>query len=145
MSALAPQPRFTSFKFETPGTRIRGTVVLPPEDSQVKKFGTEILDTWPDGKPVMQTRIVLMDAAGNVGAIYAKGKMAQAIRKALSTARAKDIELGGDLTVLFSSYGTPKPGAQPPKLYEASYVLPPAGYVAPDLSSSFGDDDEPPF
>ena len=137
MSALAPSPKYPTAKFVQVGDRIKGVITQPTEDRQAKKFGTEILDFWPDGQPVMQTKIVLRVADGTEHAVYAKGKMANAITRAIVAAGCWDLEIGGTLEVVHSALGEAKAGGQPPKLYTASYE-PPAG--GPGY-----DDDEPPF
>jgi hypothetical protein len=141
MSALAPRAKYPTFKFEQPGTRVHGVITQPPEDSQVRKFGTDILEFWPDGNPIMQTRIVLRVADGTEWAVYAKGRMARAVTTAIVAAGASDLEVGGELEVTFTGYGTPKPGAQPPKLFEAEYVKPTVSAV----DHADYDDSEPPF
>lgn len=139
MSALAPRAKYPTFKFETPGTSIKGVISQPPEDSQAKEFGTDKLKFWPDGNPVMQTRVILRDSAPSEWAVYAQGRMAKAITNAIVKAGADDLEVGGELTVTFTGYGQGKNPAQPPKEYEAVYAPPAAGYVPA------GADDEPPF
>jgi len=139
MSALAPSPRYPTAKFPQVGSRIKGVITQPTEDRQAKKFGTEILDFWPDGQPVMQTKIVLKVADGTEHAVYAKGKMANAITKAIVTAGATDLAVGGELEVVHHAVGEAKAGGQPPKLYEATYTPPSGG------GSQEWPDDEPPW
>jgi hypothetical protein len=127
MSALAPRAKYPSAKFTVPGDSYSGTVALPPEDRQARKYGTTELATWPDGSPVIQTRIVLDQEDGERVAVYAQGGLAKAVTKAIVDAEAADIEVGGQLSV---TYTGPDPEsknpANPRKLYEASYS-PPAG------------------
>jgi hypothetical protein len=139
MSALAPRAKFPTFKFDKPGTTLRGVVSQPTEDSQVREFGTDKLKFWPDGNPIMQTRIVVQDSIGNEYAIYAQGRMAKAITAAIVAAGAGDLEVGGILTVTFTQYGEGKNPAMPPKEYSATYVPPVPGASAP------GEEEEPPF
>jgi hypothetical protein len=141
MSALAPTPKFPTVKFPQVGARFKGTITRPTEDRQAKKFGTEILDFWPDGQPVMQTKVVLRDSQGAEWALYAKGKMASAITRAISAAGASDLAIGGELEVIHNALGEAKAGGQPPKLYTATYAAP-SGAAA---SSDPWDDEEPPF
>src|SRR5579863_9665003 len=103
MSALAPSPRFPTVKFPQVGSRFKGIITRPTEDRQAKKFGKEILDFWPDGQPVMQTKIVMRDPQGAEWALYAKGKMASAITKAIVAAGASDLEVGGELEVIHNA------------------------------------------
>jgi hypothetical protein len=138
MSALAPQAQYPTFKFATPGTRIHGVVSQPPKDSQVKDFGTQEPKFWPDGNPVMQTRVVLRVSDGTEWAIYAQGRMAKAITAAIVAAGAGDLEVGSELEVTFTQYGEGKNPAMPPKEYGAVYS--PRGPAAVDHA-----DEEPPF
>jgi hypothetical protein len=139
MSALAPQPQYPSFKFTTPGTTAHGIIICPPEDRQAQEFGTGKPKFWPDGKPLIQTRVVLRDNTGAEYAIYASGRMARAITKAIVAAGAPDLLVGGELSVTFTETVPSKGGGQPAKEYEARYVSP-----APPAAGS-ADDDEPPF
>lgn len=143
MSALAPHAKYPTVKFPQVGARFKGVITQPTEDRQAKKFGTEILDFWPDGQPVMQTKIVMRadDGEEQEYAVYAKGKMASAITKAIVAAGASDLEVGGELEVVHHAVGEAKAGGQPPKLYEATYTKPSA---SADPGNGW-DDDEPPF
>lgn len=150
MSALAPRPKYPTAKFEMIGTIHSGRVVEEPEDRHARKYNSTDLDYWPDGSPVIQTRIVLEPTNGGERfAIYAKGRMAQAIRQALAQAQAGDIEIGGVLSVKYDRAEPSKGGGQPAKCYVATYQ-PPA--VSPHAEAA-GDpwanepwpDDEPPF
>jgi hypothetical protein len=141
MSALTPRAKYPSFSFEDLGlgAEFRGIVTEPPVDSQAYKYNPDssapkVLDTWPDGNPVMQTKIVARMADGVERAIYAKGRMAKAITAALVAAGEDDIEVGSEISVKWYE-GKGKAGS--PRLYQASYT-------APRPQSSF-DDDEPPF
>lgn len=139
MSALAPRPQYPSFKFTNPGDRAHGIIICPPEDRQAQEFGTNKLKFWPDGQPLIQTKIVMRNASGEEYAIYASGRMARAITNAIVKAGAPDLLVNGELTVTFTHTVPSKGGGQPAKEYEAVYVSPSApaggGY----------DDDEPPF
>lgn len=137
MSALAPRAKYPSFKFGTPGDEFNVIVTQPTEDRQAREFGKDTLKFWPDGSPVMQTKIVGRAEDGIEYAIYAEGRMAKAITTALIEARAADIEMGSRLRVKFTEYGTGKNPAMPPKEYEASYT--------PPSASADDDDSEPPF
>lgn len=139
MSALAPRAKYPTFKFEQPGTTLDGIVSQPTEDSQVREFGTDKLKFWPDGNPVMQTRIIVRDSAPSEWAVYAQGRMAKAITQAIVAAGAGDLEVGGHLQIRFTGYGTGKNPAMPPKEYTAKYAKPADDYAPAD------DDDEPPF
>jgi hypothetical protein len=142
MSALAPRAKYPTFKFETPGTTLEGVVSQPTEDFQAREFGTDKLKFWPDGNPVMQTRIVVQDSAPSEWAIYAQGRMAKAITAAIRAAGAEDLEVGGYLAVTFTHYGEGKNPAMPPKEYTANYTPPVPGQGVPADPWA---DDEPPF
>jgi hypothetical protein len=140
MSALAPKAKYPSFKFAVPGDEFDVIVTQPTEDRQAREFGKDTLKWWdPETKtqPVMQTKVVGRAADGIEYAIYAEGRMARAITKALIAASEDDIEEGARLRVKFTHYGEGKNPAMPPKEYEAHYT-------APQPQSS-RDDDEPPF
>jgi hypothetical protein len=141
MSALTPSAKYPSFSFEDEGlgAEFRGVITQEPLDSQASKYNPDPkakreLDFWPDGNPIMQTRIVARMADGIERAIYAKGRMAKAITAALIEAGASDIEVGSEISVKWTE-GKGKAGS--PRLYAASYTAPVPG--------SFRDDDEPPF
>jgi hypothetical protein len=129
VSALAPRAKYPSASFKEVGQSYSGTVAFPPEDRQATKFQTRELLTWPDGSPVMQTRIVLnLDNDGGQVAVYAQGGSAKAVTAALVEAGAADIEVGGHLAVTFTGYDPEsKNPANPRKLYEASYTPPADG------------------
>jgi hypothetical protein len=137
MSALAPRAKYPSFKFAQPGDEFDVIVTQPTEDRQAREFGKDALKFWPDGQPVMQTKIVGRAADGIEYAIYAEGRMARAITSALVEAGEDDIEEGSRLRVRFTGYGEGKNPAMPPKEYKAQYTAP-----GPQSSR---DDDEPPF
>jgi hypothetical protein len=74
----------------------------------------------------MQTRIVLDLDDGTQVALYAQSEMAKAITKAIVVAEAADVEVGGRLTVRFTSTDPEsKNPANPRKLFEAVYTAPP--------------------
>lgn len=130
MSALAPRAKYPSAKFDTVGKSYSGTVAIPTEDRQARKYGTTELAFWPDGNPVMQTRIVLNldNSEGEQVAIYAQSNLAKAITKAIVDAEAADIEVGGHLTVTYKGNDPEsKNPANPRKLYEAKYTAPAGG------------------
>lgn len=142
MSALAPTPKFPTVTFPQVGARFKGVITRPTEDRQARKFGTETLDFWPDGNPVMQTKIVMRDPEGCEWALYAKGRLAKAITQAIIAAGAEDLEVGGELEVEHHAVGEGKNPAMPPKEYRARYTKPAAGSTPQDDPWA---DDEPPF
>lgn len=130
------------FKFEHVGATAKGPIVSL-EMQQQKNIDTGIPDTWPDGNPKMQLRIVLAtdqrDDEDDDGyrAIYVKGQMQVAIRDAIKAAGQTQIIEGGILAVKYESDGErSKPAYSPPKQYRAQYQPPapkPASVDADDL------------
>jgi hypothetical protein len=135
VSNLAPRAQYPSFKFDHVGARIKGTIVCPPEDRQARDYTTQQPKTWPDGNPVIQTKIVLRVSSGQDYAIYAEGRMARAITAAIIDAGAPDLLVNGVLAVEHHALGEAKGGGSAPKLYRAEYTSP---------STPYGED-EPPF
>ena len=133
MSALSPSAQYPSFKFASPGDTFKGVVTQEPLDRQALDFTTKQPKFWPDGQPVIQTRIVARMPDGEERAIYASGRMARAVSRAIGAAGATDLEPGGTITVQFTHTEPSKGGGQPAKQYEAAYVPPSA------------DDDDVPF
>lgn len=132
MSALAPRPKVPTASFLTPGQFYSGVVIYPPESRQAKEYKSDKLKAWPDGSPVMQTKIVIRQDDGNEVAIYAEGNKAKAVTAALIEADAPDVEVGGRLTVTFTGTDPAKQDmANPPKLYTAEYITPPGDDWAP--------------
>lgn len=125
MSQLAPRAKYPSAKFDTIGKRFKGTVAEPTQDRQARKYGSTELAFWPDGNPVMQTRIVLEQEDGSKVAVYAQGNLAKAVTKALVDAEAPDIEVGGTLEVWWDANDPEsKNPANPRKLYGAIWTPP---------------------
>ena len=124
VSQLAPRAKYPSAKFDSIGKTYSGRVAVPTEDRQARKFGTEELATWPDGNPVIQTRVVLDIGNDELVALYAQGRMAHAITAALVEANAPDIEVGGQLSVTFDHTEPSKGGGQAAKHYKATYTPP---------------------
>lgn len=124
-------------KFEQPGATITGTVKTAPYEKQQTKYGTSEPDYWPNGDPKMQVLVHLAtdqrvdaDDDGDRTLYVSSSRMKRAIGEAMRNAGAKDIEVGGSLTV---TYTGPDPAsknpANPAKLYTASY-MPPASPLA---------------
>lgn len=125
MSALAPRPKFPTAKFATVGQSYSGVVVFPPESRQAREYNSDKLKVWPDGSPVMQTKVVLRQDDDTEVAVYAQGRMANAITDAIVKAGAPDIEVGGRLTVTFTGTDPEsKNPANPAKVYTAEYIAP---------------------
>lgn len=117
-------------KFPQLGSSVTGTIqaVHPPEQ-QTDPNGK--LVSWPDGSPKMQVRIELQTEERNPEieyddgsrVLYVKGLMQGALGDALRKAGAREPEVGGKLTVTFSSE-KPNPGLSATKVYTAEYSKP---------------------
>lgn len=133
-----------SFKFDSAGVTAKGTIVSL-EMQQQRDIKNSLPKFWDDAKtqPMMQLRIVLQtderDGEDDDGqrAIYVKGNMQQAVRDAVKTAGASQIEEGGTLAVQYVKDGVPtNVGFNPPKEYRAQYAAPekqPVGVPVADL------------
>ena len=127
MSALAPRPKFPTAKFATVGQQYSGVVLFPPEDRQAREYGSDKLKVWPDGSPVIQTRVVLRQDDDTEVAVYAQGRMAKAVTDAIVKSGAADIEVGGRLTVTFTGTDPEsKNPANPAKMFSAEYIPAPS-------------------
>jgi hypothetical protein len=143
-------------KFEEPGDMVSGTIV-EILSQQAKKFGTDELLWWDDGRPKMDPVYVLRTHEGLRTLYVGSYRMRNAIRDAVLAAgfeRGQSIpgvRPGGTLVVRFTGLGEAVKGAQPPKLYEAAYdppgrrpLLPAPGEGQPAVQAA-GPDDGPPF
>jgi len=145
-----------SAKFPTVGTTVTGTIVREPELQQQTDFDTGEPLTWPDGRPRMQVRVILQtderdpQIPGDNGerAIYIKGNLQKAVAQAVRAAGANRLEVGGKLSVTYSSDGVAQGRKNPPKLYSAKYEPPdPLAAAAdpqPEHTAPASDSDTPP-
>ena len=108
----------TTAKFPTIGTLHKGTIVSLNE-RQARKFGTDELDTWPNGDPKMELVIGITEDDGETYTLYAKGQMRHAIRNA-----SQRLEIGATLAVKYVRDGEAKKGLNAPKEYVAQYQAP---------------------
>jgi hypothetical protein len=120
------------------GDSVTGVVCEPPTLQQQRDMDTGELKAWPDGNPMMQLVVTLQtdeldekieDDDGR-RRIYVKFNMRKAVADAVRKAKAKALEVGGNLTVTYTSDGQPTGRAKsPPKFYTAVYVPPAANYL----------------
>lgn len=133
-------------KFANVGDNVVGTIVTFEdlqdtefEDLPARGVKKGDLKFYPSGDPVMFTRITLETIPGDESSqvtLDAKGKlMMQAIGKAIRAAGGKDLEIGGDLAVVFTGYQGRA------KSYSSNYSVPSAETETPAEPV----DDEPPF
>lgn len=122
-----------SATFPTIGTTLSGTITAPPEMSQQRDMKTGDLKVWPDGNPMMQM-VLTLDTDEHDPAdpdddgqrrLFIKSGLKSAVARAVKAAGATRLEVGGTLTVRYSSDGKQeKRGFSAPKIYEATYQRP---------------------
>jgi hypothetical protein len=124
-----------SAKFDTIGTTVSGTIATRPEVVQQTDLDTGDPKFWNDGKPMMQLAVTIQtelrdpEVPDDDGKrkFYVKAKLLDAVRTAIRTAGAKNLEVGGVLTVAYVADGeVKKRGHNPPKIYSATYQPPTA-------------------
>jgi len=126
-------------KFAEVGTTHRGRVVSAKSRQATDMDGKP--KVWDNGDPVMEVVITIdtgdEDESGNTHrTLYCGGKLLQAVRGALTDAKAR-LEVGGELVVKYVGDGeASKKGWQPPKLYKAKYT-PPAPGAAIEVDDAF--------
>lgn len=133
MGESVPSASFLQF-----GASVTGIICEQPKLNQQRDFTTRELKTWDDGNPMMQLVVTLQteeidekieDDDGR-RRIYIKSNMKKAVADAVRRAKAKDLAIGGKLTVTYTENGTPSQrGSQPPKLYSAVYVPPTTNFL----------------
>lgn len=129
-----------SAAFPRIGTIVSGEVISEPESREQTDMITKLVKTFKDGTPMMQVLIRLQTQERDpndpeddgVRTVYAKGKMVQAIGKAMRQAKVTAVEIGGFLEIAYIGDGPKGDMPIPPKLFEARYTPP-----APQASSVF--------
>ena len=125
------------------GDSVTGVICEPPSVQQQRDMQTGEPKTWEDGRPMEQLVVTLQTAEydGKIEdddgrrRVYIKSHMKRAVQEAVRKSKGKGIEVGGQLTITYTSDGDPtKRGFNPPKFYSAVYVPP---------ADSFLDSDEP--
>ena len=133
-----------SWKFTNPGDTHTGTITEVSDARQATEFGSNEPAYWDREKtrPKMQVAVTLDTTerdpqdANDTGkrTLWVvedgrSGSILSAIRQAVHQAGAGTIDIGGQLTVIFSGFDpNSKNPANPRKVYSASYVPPaPAG------------------
>lgn len=146
--AFLMQGSVPSASFLKIGTSVTGRICEPPTVQQQRDMETSAPKTWDDGSPMLQLVVTLQtDERDNEiedddgrRRIYIKFNMKKAVADAVRKAKAKALEVGGELTVKYVKNGEQtKKGFSPPKLYEASYVPPADGFLnEPDKGGEDG-------
>jgi hypothetical protein len=145
-----------SASFKQIGDSVTGFILRPPEVQQIRNFDSGQPEYWPDGKPKMQIRAVLMTEERDPAdpedsgerAVYIRANVQRAVAQAVRQSGAKGLEVGGKLMVKYTGDGkASKRGFNPPKLYEAKYRAPTGEPVAvpepPAAQPSSSNDAEP--
>lgn len=124
-----------SATFTQVGDEVVGFIMRQPEMQQQRDFDSGEPKVWPDGKPMMQLRVVLSTSErdsedpedNGERAVYIRGNMQKAVAQAVRQANAAGLEVGGKLLIKYSGNGTAsRRGLNPPKLFEARYRKPEA-------------------
>lgn len=119
-----------AFSKDSPvGATVTGTIVKA-EIMQMRDFATGQPETWEDGNPKNQVRIVL-DVNGDQQAVYVKtwGINAQNLKDAVQAAGMSDLDRGATLTVTFDhEEPSDNPRFNPAKIY--TFALKPASGTA---------------
>ena len=137
-------------RFDEPGTVVSG-IVIDTFTMQQKKFGTDELDWWDDGRPKMQAAVVLRTPLGPETLYIGGRNIRQAVSDAIREARAPGLRPGGTLAVRYTGDDTPRTkGARGAKMYEAAYEPPgrkPTGVQdeQPALLAEAAASEAPPF
>lgn len=125
-------------KFPTIGTSHSGTITSEPRERQQTEFSTGQPAVWPSGEPKMQILVDLQteekddpDDDGERTLYVSSNGMKHAIGKAIRDAGAKDLEVGGTLTVTYTGNDPQSKNPQnPKKLYTAQYSRPESPLLA---------------
>lgn len=131
-------------RFPTLGTAVSGRIIRDPEAREQTDFTTGAVLRWDNGEAKMQIVVQLATderdsqdiSDDGTRALYVKGQMLNAVRGAVRAAGAKGLEVGGTLTVTYSSDGMPaRAGLNAPKQYTAAYTAPAQAAVANVLNT----------
>ena len=131
-----------SAKFPEIGATVSGTICEPPVVQQQRDYTTGELKFWSDGNPMMQLVVTLQTDERDPGIVdddgrrrvYVRGQLKRAVQRAVKTAGAPGLAVGGQLTVTYARDGQPtNPRFNPPKEYTAVYN-PPSGATEPTTS-----------
>jgi hypothetical protein len=136
-----------SVSFENEGDSIRGIVVAKELRLATKDDGTgnQIVDRWDDGRPKKIAVLTLRTRDAQEVALYVRGYMQPAFIETLRELGLKDVELGADVRVTWTSTDAPKrKGFNGAKHYTTDYASP-GDELEDILSEQEQLADEPPF
>jgi hypothetical protein len=118
------------------GTTWTGTICQQPTLQQQTDLKTGELKFWKsDGKPMMQLVVVIQTDVRDPNvedddgkrAFYIKAKLKAAVQAAVRAGGAKNLAVGGTLSITYTGDGVQEQkGYNPPKLYAAVYQPPSA-------------------
>lgn len=124
----------TSASFDNVGDGVAGFLIEEPGEAQQTTFGQNPEPKfYRNGQPAMMTVLKLQteertdpqDDGVRVLCVADLSERQKAVANAIRSAGAKDIEVGGWLSVQYTGDGVPQQkGNRPPKLYAAQYVPP---------------------
>jgi hypothetical protein len=138
-----------SASFEEEGDSIRGTVVAKELRLATKDDGTGnmVVDRWDDGRPKKIAVLTLRTLDAQEINLFVRGYMQPAFIETLKFMDLKDVQIGADIRVTWSSTDEPKrKGFNGAKHYTVDYAEP--GERLVDLLSEQEKEepaDEPPF
>lgn len=120
------------------GDSVSGTISEPPTVQQQRDMTTNEPKVWENGDPMMQLVVTLQtderdrkieDDDGR-RRIYVKFNMKKSVADAVRKAKAKELLVGGKLTVTYTHDGeVTRRGFSPPKFYSAVYSPPAAAFL----------------
>src|SRR5690606_40400870 len=95
-----------SAKFPAIGATVSGTICEPPVVQQQRDYTTGELKFWSDGNPMMQLVVTLQTGERDPGIVdddgrrrvYVRGQLKRAVQRAVKTAGAPGLAVGGQLT-----------------------------------------------
>lgn len=126
-----------SLKFLQLGTAHTGTICEEPFVQQQTDPADGSPKTWKNGDPMLQLVIPMKtayrdpeveDDDGERRLFIANKGMREAVQKAVASAGAKGLDIGGQLTVQWTAEGEKtNPAFNAPKLYQAHYIPPQGG------------------
>ncbi|QFG09452.1 hypothetical protein I5H08_gp035 [Mycobacterium phage Yuna] len=121
-----------SAKFKSHGDTVGGPIAVEPEQRQQTDMKTNEGLTWRDGSPRMQLVVTVqtdlidpeIEDDDGLRRLFVKGEMRKAVQKAVITAGARGLDVGGELYLTYVGDGEKQGNLSAPKLYTAVYKKP---------------------
>jgi hypothetical protein len=136
-----------SASFETEGDTVRGIVIAKELRMSTKDDGKGniIIDRWDDGRPKKIAVLTLRTRDDQELNLFVRGYMQPAFIETLKFLDLKDVQIGADIRVTWSSTDAPKrKGFNGARHYAVDYA-PPGERLVDLLSEQERQADEPPF